>query len=75
MTKEYNNQGIYYVRLCKDGEWTQVLIDDRFPCISNKRLAYSHARRKQLWVPLIEKALAKLNGSYEAIIAGRCCEG
>ena len=75
MTKEYNNQGIYYVRLCKDGEWTQVLIDDYFPCISNKRLAYSHARRKQLWVPLIEKALAKLNGSYEAIIAGRCCEG
>ncbi len=53
-----------------NGEWKIVIIDDLFPVDEYRRLIYSKAVKKQLWVMLVEKAMAKLHGSYASLIAG-----
>ena len=36
-----NNNGCYYVRICQDGIWRYILIDDFFPCSQNKVPAFA----------------------------------
>ncbi|TKR87465.1 hypothetical protein L596_011858 [Steinernema carpocapsae] len=76
LTKVYNGDGVYMIRLCVDGLWKVVVLDDFFPCYAkNSSMVFSVGRRNQLWVPLIEKALAKQLGNYVALRAGRSLEG
>ena len=70
ITKEANEEGIYRLKICKNGEWQDVLVDDYFPCFPNGQPIFSKAHGNELWVLLLEKAYAKLHGSYKALVGG-----
>ena len=64
-------------RFFKNGEWTYVIVDTRIPYSpAFGRPIYAHCTDPQeFWVPLIEKAYAKLHNNYELLNGGKMGEG
>lgn len=78
MAKGNAEVGIYAIKFQQGGRDRTVIIDDQLPVNrgSPAKLTFCHARdRKELWPALLEKAYAKLNGSYEALDGGRVDDG
>mmetsp|Transcript_12457 Transcript_12457/g.1865 ORF Transcript_12457/g.1865 Transcript_12457/m.1865 type:complete len:86 (+) Transcript_12457:307-564(+) len=62
---EHNEWGVYAIKICKNGEWVVLLVDDYLPCgYSGKSPAFARAEGDELWVMILEKALAKCYGAY-----------
>ena len=61
------------VTLFLNGVETPIIVDDHFPArFSGKRWVpcYSRTKDNKLWVMLLEKAWAKVFGSYSRIVGG-----
>lgn len=68
---EKSSYGLYSVWLNVNGLWKNVIIDDYFPCLDeNSGPAFSRANGNELWVLILEKAYAKVFGSYHVIEGG-----
>jgi calpain-15 len=71
LTEKYTTAGIYGVWLNNNGNWEEIIIDDCFPCSRRSGLpAFTKSNGNELWVLILEKAYAKMYGSYDVIEGG-----
>ncbi|CAL1547299.1 unnamed protein product [Lymnaea stagnalis] len=65
--------GVFHACFFRFGKWEDVYIDDYLPVIYGNVLwgAKSSTDDNEMWVALLEKAFARLHGSYDAIYGGQ----
>ncbi|XP_030071996.1 calpain-10 [Microcaecilia unicolor] len=68
---EIGYRGSFTCRIWQFGQWLEITVDDYLPCIGG-RLCFSRCQSQDVfWLPLLEKAYAKLHGTYEQLWAGQ----
>ena len=58
------------MKINKNGVWQELTIDDYMPCSLEGPPLFTRSHGNELWVLLLEKAYAKIHGSFSNIAHG-----
>ena len=72
--KKVSKFGFYIINLCINGLWKKIFIDDLFPCIPKSNPMITHSPSNEIWILLLEKALAKVFDSYYDLLYVEKCD-
>ncbi|KAF9919916.1 hypothetical protein FBU30_010373 [Linnemannia zychae] len=79
--KRNEEVGVYGFIFFKDGDWVSTVVDDQMlykihPLSGRRELYFSSCyEERESWLPLMEKAYAKIHGDYESLDGGYTAEG
>ena len=70
--KSRSYHGIFHFKFYKWGSWIDVVVDDFIPTYNGRPLFTYSDDQGEAWPSLVEKAYAKLHGSYDHLTGGLC---